>query len=242
MAISLDNVFWHALSGHQAGCAVGTPHARRYAPGFSPIIAFADRSQPRFDELAPFCEPGEHLYCDGWTGPVPAGWHIETQAHMDKMRWSGPPPDQDEAPEAQPILPAHLPLVLELTALTHPGPFGPRTPELGAYFGLFENGRLMAMAGERAHAGSWREISGVCTHPDFQGRGLAKRLMRKLIRQQMQRQETPFLHVMCDNVAAHTMYLRMGFEVQQTSVVRVVSRRPFPAAPMGGGAMSRHRV
>ena len=80
------------------------------------------------------------------------------------------------------------------------------------------------MAGERMHAGKLREISGVSTHPDFQGRGLARRLMVKLIRRQMQREELPFLHVMSDNKNAHRLYERMGFRDYRESLVRVVSQ------------------
>jgi predicted GNAT family acetyltransferase len=80
------------------------------------------------------------------------------------------------------------------------------------------------MAGERMQAGSLREISGVATHPDYQGRGLAKRLMLKLIRRQMLRNETPFLHVMSANTGARALYERMGFTSYKESVVRVVSR------------------
>jgi predicted GNAT family acetyltransferase len=80
------------------------------------------------------------------------------------------------------------------------------------------------MAGERMHAGALREISGVCTLPDHQGRGLARQLMLKLIRRQMQRHETPFLHVMSSNVGARQLYERMGFRNYKESVVRVVSR------------------
>jgi predicted GNAT family acetyltransferase len=78
------------------------------------------------------------------------------------------------------------------------------------------------MAGERLHAGTFHEISGVCTHPDFQGRGLARRLMTHLIRRQMLRGDTPFLHVMRDNVGAHQLYQRMGFRDNRESVVRVI--------------------
>src|ERR1700739_777542 len=58
----LDNILWHSLSGSHARYSVGTRAARRYAPGFSPIAAFADAGNPDFDALAPFCEPGEHIY------------------------------------------------------------------------------------------------------------------------------------------------------------------------------------
>ena len=124
-----------------------------------------------------------------------------------------------------PLNPKHAPLALELAELTHPGPFGLHTIELGDYFGVFDGARLIAMAGERSYAGTLREISGVCTHPDFQGRGLAKRLMLKLIRREMLRNETPFLHVMHDNTSARQLYERMGFRNYKETVVRVISRR-----------------
>jgi predicted GNAT family acetyltransferase len=68
-----------------------------------------------------------------------------------------------------------------------------------------------------------REVSGVCTHPHFQGRGLARRLVTKLIARQVARGETPFLHVMRENAAAHALYERMGFRDYRETVVRVVS-------------------
>jgi len=74
------------------------------------------------------------------------------------------------------------------------------------------------------HAGTLREISGVCTHPDHQGRGLARQLMSALLRRQMQRGQTSFLHVMADNVVARQLYARMGFADCRESVVRVVAR------------------
>lgn len=222
----LDNLFWHALTGPQAHFAVGEGEVRRFTAGFSPIIAFADPSQPRLDALLPWCAAGEQFYCDGWSGPAPAGWQVDAQAGMRKMIWHAPLPETDEAPDAVPLGPQHLPQILDLVALTRPGPFGPRTIELGEYFGFVDaaSGRLMAMAGERCTAGPLREISGVCTHPDFQGRGLARRLMARLIRRQMLRGEIPVLHVMSTNEGAVALYRRMGFAEHRESVVRVISR------------------
>jgi ribosomal protein S18 acetylase RimI-like enzyme len=120
------------------------------------------------------------------------------------------------------LQPEHASQALELATLTRPGPFGIRTPELGEYVGCFDGSRLVAMAGERLHAGRFHEISGVCTHPEYQGRGLARQLMNHLIRRQLQRGETPFLHVMRDNVGAHGLYARLGFRDNRESTVRVV--------------------
>jgi GNAT superfamily N-acetyltransferase len=219
----LDNIFWHSLSGPHAKYATGTDDARRYAPGFSPIIGFPDPTNPNFAALAPYCESGEHFYCDGWAGSVPAGWRIEAESTMFRMVWNAPMPATDEAPDAIPLGPEHASQAFELATLTRPGPFGPRTTELGDYFGYFDGPRLVAMAGERTCAEGLREISGVCTHPDFQGRGYARKLVAKLVRRQLQRNETPFLHVMRANESAHRLYLRMGFQDYLESVVRVVS-------------------
>jgi predicted GNAT family acetyltransferase len=132
-------------------------------------------------------------------------------------------PAHDPAADALPLGPHHAAQALALATLTRPGPFGPRTIELGEYFGYFEGDQLIAMAGERMAAEGLREISGVCTDPGFQGRGLARRLMEKLVRRQLLRAETPFLHVMRANTAAHELYLRMGFVDYRETVVRVVA-------------------
>jgi ribosomal protein S18 acetylase RimI-like enzyme len=228
MAHLLDNIFWNTLSGTHAHLSTGTENARRYAPGFSPIVGFPDPLQPDFAALLPFCEPGERFYCDAWSGPAPEGWRIEAESTMYRMIWDGVMPEQDEAPDAIPLDARHADQALALALLTKPGPFGPRTIELGEYFGYVDGDEprgdvLIAMAGERMAAPGLHEISGVCTHPDHQGHGYARRLMRKLIRRQLLRGETPFLHVMRANEAAHGLYLRMGFRDYCETVVRVVT-------------------
>jgi ribosomal protein S18 acetylase RimI-like enzyme len=219
----LDNIVWHTLVGPHAAYAIGSAEARRYARGFSPIVGFADAEHPNSDALAPFCEPDEQFYCDGWAGAAPKGWRVDAETTMFKMVWEASMPATDAAPEALRLVAPHASQALALATLTRPGPFGPRTIELGEYFGCFDGERLLAMAGERMVAGGLREISGVCTHPDFQRRGLARRLVLKLVQRQMQRNETPFLHVMSENRSAHEMYLRMGFRDYRESIVRVIS-------------------
>jgi ribosomal protein S18 acetylase RimI-like enzyme len=224
MTISLlDNIAWKTLSGRHVRYSAGTTGARRYARSFSPIIGFPDTEKPDFRALSPFCRSGEHFYFEGWTGNPPAGWNVEAESTILKMVWAGDTPMTDEAQDATPLRPEHVARALELTALTRPGPFGPRTFELGAYFGYFDGDRLVAMAGERMFADPLREVSGVCTHPDFRGRGLARKLMMKLIRQELRRGETPFLHVMRENSGARSLYERMGFRTYRETVVRVVS-------------------
>jgi ribosomal protein S18 acetylase RimI-like enzyme len=224
-AALLDNISWHALCGPHARFAAGTATVKRYASGFSPILGFADPARPDFDALRAYVAPADHFYCADWTGAAPPGWQIDADATMFQMVWAGALPAAGLVPDARPLDAAtHGAAALALAELTHPGPFGPRTLELGDYLGIFDGDRLVAMAGERMTAGPWREVSGVCTHPGYQGRGLAKRLMQELVRRQMQRGETPFLHVMRANDNAHALYLRMGFVDRRECPVRVVSR------------------
>ena len=220
----LDDIFWKALTGPQAHFASGAGAARRYARGFSPILGFEDREHPDFAALAPFCDAGERFYVDTWSGRAPTGWTIVVDKKMKRMVWAGGLPDEDPTLETRPLSATDAQQAVDLAVLTNPGPFGLRTIELGEYFGVFEGDRLLAMAGERLHAGPYREVSGVCTHPDFQGRGLARRLSSKIVRLQMRRGQLPFLHVISSNENAHALYERMGFRDYRETVVRVVER------------------
>jgi len=227
-AADFDNILWRSLSGTQRDLTVGTDRIRRFAPGYSGLIGFDDPARPDWAGLQPFCAPGEPLYCVGWDGPTPAGWSVDAQTTIVKMIWDGALPSDEAADDAAgllPLRPGDLAQAMALAALTKPGPFGPRTPELGDYLGCFEGERLVAMAGERLWSGRYREVSAICTHPDRQGRGLARRLTRAILRRQLARGQQPFLHVMAENGSARALYTRMGFREVESGVVRVVARR-----------------
>lgn len=220
----LDNIPWRSLNGAHARFSAGSDTARRYGPGFAPILGFRDPSRADWDALAAHCETDEHFYSSGESSAPPEGWTVEIDARLMQMVWSGPEPAANDATEIVALGPEHVPQMIELIALTRPGPFGPRTPELGEYIGVIESGRLIAMAGERMTAGKLVEISGVCTHPDDQGRGLALLLMQTLLRSELRRGAWPFLHVMTDNHRARAIYERLGFKPHQELPLRVVSR------------------
>ena len=220
----LDNIFWESLRGPHLALASGDERARRYARGLPAIAGFPDPARPDFAALAALFEPGEPFYTCGWTGPPPTGWRIDVDAHMFLMVWDGRPVGPDPAPEARRLGAADVERMVALASLTRPGPFGPRNVEMGEYYGLLEGEQLLAMAGERMHAGPFREISAVCTQPAQQGRGHARRLTQKLIGIQAARGQTPFLHVMSRNERARAMYERMGFRAYREFPVRVVAR------------------
>lgn len=218
-----ENIVWKTLAGPHACHAVGGGEARRYRPGFPPFIGFADLARPRLDALIPHVEPGEHLYCDGWAGAAPAHWRILSEGAMHRMIWDAPLPVDDPLPQAVLLGAQHMPALFELVAMAQPGPFAPRAPELGEYVGLFDGRRLVATAGTRHCAGGFIEVTGVCTHPDLRGQGLATRLVSRLVRWHAGRGATAFLRVIRDNAGARRLYQRMGFRDDRITVARVIA-------------------
>jgi ribosomal protein S18 acetylase RimI-like enzyme len=219
----LANIVWRSLSGSHARLAAGTDRIRRYACGFPPLIGYADIAQPDFAALAPFCAPGERFYCAEWRGPEPSGWKVEVDTAMCAMLWSGIAPGADDSFPAVRLGAEHVAQMTALAALTRPGPFADRPLQIGEWFGVLDGDRVVAIAGERLHAGHLREISGVCTLPQYQGRGYARRLTECVLRSQLARGLTPFLHVASANARARSLYERMGFVVAREVPMRIVA-------------------
>jgi ribosomal protein S18 acetylase RimI-like enzyme len=206
----LDNPVWEALRTHHARFAMRRDGAARYAPEVAPFAAVGDAGSTAADALAGLLAPGEMLY---GVGRPPGGSSllaVEDHGPLAQMVWTAP----FEAPRVADVAvltDAHLADMLALTALVYPAYFRPRTPEMGRYLGIYDGPRLAAMAGERMHAGAWCEVSAVCTHPDYLGRGLARQLMAEICESIVERGETPFLHVARSNLRAKTLYDRLGF-------------------------------
>ena len=131
-------------------------------------------------------------------------------------------------PEVEVLGPADAEDMLALTKLTEPGPYGVRTPELGTYVGVREQGRLVAMAGERFCWPGFGEISAVCTHPDVRGQGLGAALTIWMANHIVGRGDAAFLHVVSDNTSAKALYERLGFTVRRTVEVAVYFPKPNP--------------
>jgi ribosomal protein S18 acetylase RimI-like enzyme len=219
----LANLFWRAFTGTQAHLATGNDRGRRYAPGFPPIIAFADPANPDFSSLSPHCQPGDRFYVAEWSGPPPAGWAIEVDTFMCAMvldEWT----QKRNGSGIVRLQARDVAQMTALAALTKPGPFAERPMEIGEWYGVLDGEKLVAMAGERAADGRYREISGVCTLPEYQGRGYARLLTERVIQSQLDRGLTPFLHVASANARARSLYERMGFVVDQEVPMRIVAR------------------
>jgi ribosomal protein S18 acetylase RimI-like enzyme len=141
---------------------------------------------------------------------VPAGWQVEAFRPLAQMVCEQPLEAVD-GPEIVPLDETHRGDVLALTALVYPHYFRERTMDMGRYFGIYQDARLAAIIGERLGTDTYTEMSAICTHPDFNGRGYARRLTAMLANDTLARGHTPFLHVSHENSRAKRLYEQVGF-------------------------------
>ncbi|MFF2202222.1 GNAT family N-acetyltransferase [Streptomyces sp. NPDC058145] len=216
----LDNPAWAALTGPHAHFAERIGHAARYHQDVAPFYAVSDEDDPRaWVDLAALVGPGGTASVRGVT-EAPEGWEVVGTGLGVQLVDTGLRAEPD--PEAVRLGPDDVPEILDLVARTEPGPYLPRTVEMGTYLGIRHRGRLIALAGERLHPPGWTEISAVCTDPAYHGRGLATRLVRAVAAGIKERGERPFLHARADNANAIRLYESIGFTLRSRTVFSLV--------------------
>lgn len=220
----LDRPVWGALTSRQAHLARGAGRAVRLHPAFGPFAAAADASPESLAALAALvAEDDSVALIEASPVPLPPGLVVERGGALNQMiaaelslkdpRRAFTALTEDDAAE-----------MFALASLTEPGPFAARTHQLGDFIGVKVDGRLAAMAGERMKPTGFIEVSAVCTHPDFRGRGYAAALTGVVAARILARGETPFLHVYPHNTAAIAVYEALGFCLRREMTLSVLAR------------------
>jgi ribosomal protein S18 acetylase RimI-like enzyme len=219
----LDHPIWFALTSTQSWLAQGNALARRYPPAIAPFAALPELSRECFTALSALMSPSEQAVLFTLE-PVtaPEGFKPALVATGEQM--VGAPAEMAMSAEIVRLGADDAPAMVELAKLTKPGPFTLRTHELGTFLGIRADGQLVAMAGERMKPVQYTEITAVCVHPDYRGRGYAQMLLGAVSRQIVARGETPFLHVFSDNAAAIGLYRRQGMDIRRRIHVTVLHR------------------
>jgi ribosomal protein S18 acetylase RimI-like enzyme len=210
----LDNPIFNALGSCQANFAETYGVVRRFPPEVTPLGGFPEPNAEGFAAVRGLLAAGGGL---GLFLPermdAPKGLEIVLDGDLLQMILED---DARLEPDRQSydfieLGQADVPEMVELATLTKPGPFDTRTREMGTYLGIREDGKLVAMAGERLKLPGYTEISAVCTHPEHLGHGYAGFLMTILAERIRERGETPILHVRAENARAVQLYERLGF-------------------------------
>ena len=240
----LDNPAWSALNGPQRHVAETAGPVARFHPAISLFGAFDQEPGPdHWAAMARLIGPGGTVITTGCTATPPDGWIVEFDGEAVQMTAEqllaerrAVRPDGPDGPDVLPLGADDVDDMLELVALTRPGPFTSRTYELGGYVGVRHQGRLIAMAGERMRPVGWGEISAVATHPDHRGQGLAERLVRVVVSRIFDRGDAPLLHTSTDNANAIRLYEAMGFTIRRETRF-LAARAPAAAASVAADSL-----
>ncbi|MDQ2771810.1 MAG: GNAT family N-acetyltransferase [Bacteroidota bacterium] len=227
MAHLLDNPAWNALISGNRHLALGTEQVKLFAADVSPFVGFATPSSQAFAVLHALVPAERRL---GVISPevleIPPRWQVLQQMQVYQMVQEHSASGPLAVRPLVPLGPAQVPAMLALTKRMNPGPFFSNTIAFGHYQGIFDGDELVAMSGQRLHAGSFAEISAVCTHPDYLGRGYASHLMRFQAQCIRAAGGIPFLHVRADNATAIKVYQALGFTIRREMSICIVQQKP----------------
>jgi len=224
MPDKLADIVWSALTTGHEHLALVHGGVRKYPANVAPFAAFAKGLAPEeaATGLHALMQPGEmtHIIVEKEVIQLP-GLSSEGALPTVQMIWPEDlaiPKPETSAREIVPLTCDDAREMMELIDIAFPGFFRIRTCAMGPYSGIRsargngkDAGKLIAMAGDRLVTDKLREVSGVCTHPEQTGKGLATQLILHKLREHRERGYGSFLHAAASNTRAIPIYERLGF-------------------------------
>lgn len=212
----LHNPVFNALSTTDKHFNIGNESVKFFEEEVSPFAGFADENEKGFEELSALMPQGRKiLFAIPTPIKPPQGWQVQHEIEGLQFVYEGSVINE-EFTGIVTLNESHVDEMIALTRLTKPGPFDKRTIEFGSYHGIFEKGILAAMTGQRLHINDYTELSAVCTHPNYLGKGYATLLLKHQLQIILNHNQQPFLHVRADNKRAIGVYERLGFKVSRS--------------------------
>jgi len=224
----LDNMIWNAITTGNNDIAIINGDVGCYLPDIAPFAGMKNFTDTNLKKLYEFIPANRSVAISSLNKMVhnESRWKLLQPMDVTQMVYEQPVNTFTTRNSSLiiPLSEENVPQMMELTALTRPGPFLQQTIRFKNYFGIFIDGRLAAMTGQRMHPKPYMEVSAVCTHPDFRGRGYAKALMLHVMKIILDNSFTPFLHVLSNNINAIELYKTIGFRTRKQIFVDVIRR------------------
>lgn len=221
----LDNPVWNALTSGNSHLTLGNDQAKFLPEDIGPFAGLQEWRAELFQQLYQMI-PAKRLVAifSNQQLNIPPYWKIKETVKALQMIFTNTIHLLNVEANIVPLEKQHVPQMIALTKLTHPGPFSQRTIEFGDYNGIFNSEKLIAMAGERMHANEYVEVSAVCTHPHHTGKGYGKSLVNNQVHKIVTEGNIPFLHVRADNEHAINLYKHLGFTVRSEMNIYIIQK------------------
>jgi predicted GNAT family acetyltransferase len=211
----LDNPVWNALITGNKNLCKGDEEIKYFDEDVAPFVAFKEFSPEKLEQLyglLPFKRPATVV--TPMEIEIPAKWKMLRAMKGFQMVHRENSVLDEVTVNLVTLTEEHSAEMVALAKLTKPGPFELRTIEFGHYKGIFDGDKLVAMAGQRFHPFNYAEVSAVCTHPDYTGKGYARQLLIYQVNRIREAGNIPFLHVRNDNERAIKVYESLGFALR----------------------------
>ncbi|RYF25270.1 MAG: GNAT family N-acetyltransferase [Flavobacteriales bacterium] len=210
----LDNPTWYALTERHADFAINYDGAKFYDPAYCPFGGFTNLDTVE-SAIAQYALLTDNFFVVGQKPQYNVKVQLKNELICNQMLLAR----SIEIEITNQIVALQTAKqkedLLELVNLVQPGYFKPKTVDLGNYYGIYQNDKLVAVTGERMKLKHFTEVSAVVTHPDHTGKGYAKQLVAQVSNHIFKENKIPFLHVAGTNIGAIKLYEKLGFQTRR---------------------------
>lgn len=209
----LNHPIWFALSETHRDYAIEYDEFKFYHPDYGPFGSLP-KVNTNTEALVAYSELIEAFYVVGERPQLPDHLDLKKELVCNLMILEQPI-ELVVKTNIIPLTEQHQGELTDLINLVQPGYFRSKTFEMGNYFGIFQEGQLVSVTGERMRMEGYTEVSAVVTHPDYTGRGYARQLVKHTVDGIFDSNQVPFLHVASANTLAIRLYEKLGFRTRQ---------------------------
>lgn len=209
----LDNPVWFSLSETHQDFALSYDNLKCYDPDYC-LFGGHISNLSITDAITRYSGLTDNFFIIGDKPAYPSHLTLKNELVCNQMVIQDKI-DLDIAENIIQLTTQHSQELFQLVTLVQPGYFKNRTRELGNYFGIFRNDKLVAVAGERMKMNGYTEVSAVVTHPAHTGKGYARQLVAHTVNSIFNQNKIPYLHVAESNTRAIALYEQLGFTLRR---------------------------
>ena len=209
----LKNPVWHSLNETHKKFAVEINGVRFYNPEVCPFGSFEDEGKTVVASNEYVKGTDEFFYVSENQTPFVDDTKVALVKKIDGCQMVLNQLANVEITEKiVPLEKEMMDEIYDLVWLVMPGYYRKRTYEMGKYFGIFKDGKLVSVTGQRMQTDQFIEVSAVVTHPNYTRQGLAKQLIAHTTKEILEDGKAPILHTNKGNLAI-PLYEKLGFEL-----------------------------